>query len=89
MTRAHELRRALGLTMAKALHTAWTLAKMHLAPVEFTFEKVDGSIRRALGTLASAYLPATGGNRRDCPGVQIYFDLEKGEWRSFRLANLI
>lgn len=89
MTSAHNIRRALGLTMAHALHYAWTVAKMHLAPVAFTFRKVDGTIRRAVGTLASAYLPATGGNRRECPGVQVYFDLEKGEWRSFRIANLV
>ena len=83
-----------GLSMADALRTAWRNIKikamMAQRIVKFYFQKVDGSIREAYGTLKAELLP----NHQDCgrkknDTVQVYFDTEKGEWRCFKKANLI
>lgn len=84
-----------GLSMSEALKTAWRNIKLRTAMksriVKFYFQKVDGSIREAFGTLAERLIPATSGedNRRKNETVQVYFDTEKVEWRCFKKANLI
>ena len=84
-----------GMTMAEALRTAWRNIKLRIAMkqriVKFYFQKVDGTIREAFGTLSERLIPATSGedNRRKNDTVQIYFDTEKTEWRCFKKANLI
>ena len=83
-----------GFTLSEALTTPWRNAKLRKAMqkgiAKFTFEKVDGSIRQAYGTLAESIVPATNGSgRRPNPTIQIYFDTEKGEWRCFKKANLL
>ena len=84
-----------GMTMAEALRTAWRNIKLRIAMksriVKFYFQKVDGTIREAFGTLAERLIPATSGedNRRKNDTVQVYFDTEKAEWRCFKKANLI
>ena len=63
---------------------------MYQGIVKFYFQKVDGSIREAYGTLASHLVTETkGADRRSNPTVQTYFDTEKGEWRCYKIANLI
>lgn len=58
--------------------------------MKFYFQKVDGSIREAYGTLASNIIPATSeSNRKKNDTVQVYFDTEKQEWRCYKRANLI
>jgi hypothetical protein len=59
--------------------------------VKFYFQKIDGSIREAYGTLNANIVPATSGNdnRRKNQTVQTYFDTEKSEFRCFKKANLI
>jgi hypothetical protein len=58
--------------------------------VKFYFQKVDGSIREAYGTLKENLIPATvGSDRKRNDTVQNYFDTEKGEWRCFKKANLL
>ena len=66
-------------------------AAMAVRIVKFYFQKVDGSIREAYGTLRTDMMPATSGNdnRRKNDTVQTYFDTEKSEFRCFKRANLI
>lgn len=83
-----------GFTMSEALQMAWRNYKLRCALVQrivrFTFQKVDGSIREAFGTLNDRIVPPTAGSdRRRNETVQVYFDTEKGEWRCFKKANLI
>lgn len=79
--------------MAEALKCAWAnikfkaLAKKGI--VEFTFRKVDGTIRQAFGTLKEGVVPATQGTRKQYANTQCYFDTEKGEWRCFKTYFLL
>lgn len=58
--------------------------------VEFKFKKIDGSIRVAHGTLKSDILPPSKGTGRVSPiDQQVYYDLEKKSFRSFKKSNLI
>jgi hypothetical protein len=65
----------------------------------FSYKKVDGKIRTAIGTLNAKYIPA----RTDDPdegervekrkrklneGIQNYYDIESQDWRSFRKEDL-
>lgn len=83
-----------GYALSEALKTAWANAKlvaaMHSKIVKFYFQKVDGSIREAYGTLKSDIIPETSGDdRKKNDTIQVYFDTEKIGWRSFKRANLI
>ena len=66
-------------------------ASMKERIVKFYFQKVDGSIREAYGTLKESLLPPSKGteSRIINETVQVYFDTEKSEYRSFKVANLI
>lgn len=84
-----------GFTMSEALHAAWLNFKLKVAMavriVKFYFQKVDGSIREAYGTLNASIVPQTTGNdnRRKNDTVQTYFDTERSEWRCYKRANLL
>lgn len=84
-----------GYSMSEALKTAWMniklKAQMKDRIVKFYFQKVDGSIREAYGTLKESLLPPTNGtdSRKKSDTVQVYFDTEKSEYRCFKVANLI
>ena len=83
-----------GYTLSEALKAAWANIKlvkqMSTKIVKFYFRKVDGSIREAYGTLKAELLPATQGTgRKPSELVQVYFDTERGEFRSYKKANLI
>jgi len=83
-----------GFTMSQALKCAWCNvkleAKMQKSIVKFYFQKIDGSIREAFGTLKSDLLPQTSGNsRKPNDTVFTYFNTEKQEYRCFKKANLI
>lgn len=82
-----------GFTLSEALRLAWRNIKLRIALaqriVKFYFQKVDGTIREAYGTLQEGRIPATGDNRRNNNTLQTYFDTEKNEWRCFKKANLI
>lgn len=95
MTMAWQFVKRNGYSMSEALKTAWrniTLKKeLSKRIVKFYFQKVNGDIREAFGTLASDKIPAIAGtdNRKRNDTVQVYFDTVKGEWRCFKIANLI
>lgn len=84
-----------GYSMSEALKCAWLNMKLKAAMkqriVKFYFQKVDGSIREAFGTLKESLLPPIKGteNRKKNDPLQVYFDTEKGEYRSYKVANLI
>ena len=83
-----------GYTMSEALATAWRNYKLRKAMVarivKFYFQKVDGSMREAYGTLKESIIPPVGdSNRRKNDTIQTYFDTERQEWRCFKRANLI
>lgn len=95
MSQAWQFVKINGMTLSDALKTAWRNFKLRIALnqriVKFYFQKVDGSIREAFGTLAERMIPATSGgdSRKKNDTVQVYFDTEKQEWRCFKKANLI
>ena len=94
MRLAWQLIRKNGLTLSEALKVAWANAKlvsvMHSKICKFYFQKVDGSIREAYGTLKSDLIPETkGDDRKRNDTVQVYFDTEREEYRCFKKANLI
>lgn len=83
-----------GFTMSEALKVAWrnfkVRSEMQKRIVKFYFQKVDGSIREAYGTLRENLVPATAGSeKKRNDTVQVFFDTEKQEWRCYKKANLI
>lgn len=83
-----------GMTMSEAMKTAWQNAKlvamMKTRIVKFYFQKIDGTIREAYGTLSAILTPETAGSdRKRNDTVQTYYDTEKGGWRCFKKANLL
>ena len=95
MNQAWKMVKRNGYTMSEALKVAWAYFKLRSAMktriVRFYFRKVDGTIREAFGTLKESLIPAisTQGNRKKNDTVQVYYDTEKGEYRSFKIANLV
>lgn len=94
MSLAWQFVRKNGYTMSEALKTAWVNIKLRAALnkriVKFCFQKVNGEIREAYGTLKSELIPETkGDDRKRNDTVQVYFDTEKSEYRCFKKANLI
>ena len=94
MTLAWQFIRKNGFTMSESLKVAWRNIKVKMMMkkriVKFYFQKVDGSIREAYGTLKENLIPATAGSeRKKNDTVQVYFDTEKSEWRCFKKANLL
>lgn len=83
-----------GFTMSEALKVAWVNMKLKAAMkqriVKFYFQKVDGSVREAYGTLKENLIPATSSdNRKKNDTVQVYFDTERQEYRCYKKANLL
>lgn len=81
--------------MSEALKCAWANIKLKNAMknkiVKFYFQKVDGSLREAYGTLNEKLMPAITGTdkRTKNDTVQVYFDTERQEFRCYKKANLI
>ena len=92
MSLAWQFVRKNGYTMSEALKTAWANIKLRTALskriVKFYFQKVDGSLREAYGTLMSDRIPQTKGEKKTADTCQVYFDCEKEQWRCFKKANL-
>ena len=83
-----------GYSMSEALKTAWAniklKAKMKAGIVRFYFRKVDVATREAFGTLSEKLMPPTQGTGKKANDTLFtYFDTEKGEYRSFKKANLL
>ena len=95
MSLAWQFVRKNGFTMSEALKVAWANMKLKLQMkskvVKFYFQKVDGSVREAYGTLNEKLMPAITGTDKRAKNdtVQIYFDTERQEFRCFKKANLL
>ena len=75
------------------LKLAWQnyklVRQMKSGVVKFYFQKVDGSMREAWGTLKSDIIPSIDDNqRKKNDTVQVFFDTELNEWRCFKRLNL-
>ncbi len=92
MRRAWSLHRTTGKAFAVCLSRAWALfrliRRMRAGVVSFAYEKTDGTLRRAKGTLrdVAALIKGTG---KETPSTVRYYDLEAVGFRSFRIENLI
>lgn len=90
--RAHEIMKSTGKSFAVCLSKAWAiyrLGKMMLkGQVSFAYEKKDGTLRRAYGTLKNVgqFIKGTGTNNNK---VLHYFDTEAVGFRCFKVENLI
>ena len=83
-----------GYGKSEALKVAWMniklKAQMKGRIVRFYFQKVDGSIREAFGTLAESIVPPTlGTGRKANDTCQTYYDAERQDWRCYKKANLM
>jgi hypothetical protein len=84
--------RATGKAFSICLVKAWAVFRLRKAMiagvVRFAYEKADGSLRRAVGTLkeVSAMVKGTGSENYK---TVAYYDLEAGGFRSFKVENLI
>ena len=83
--------------MNKILSESEVLEMLRESICEVTFKKVDGELRVMPCTLKSDVLPAkpvlseseTVKTRVKAPGVISVWSLDRKEWRSFRLANIV
>lgn len=78
---------------AEALKHAWQLIKLKYAMlkgvVEFSYRKVDGTIRTAVGTLQEPHVNYEFKGNASTNKTMAYFDLEQGAFRCFKIENLI
>lgn len=80
------------IAAAKAMQIELLKTKMANGVAQFAFKKKDGSTRIAFGTIQSNIASAKvngNGISRECYNTTAFFDIEKGEWRSFRWENLL
>ena len=95
MSLAWQFVRKNGFTMSEALKCAWANMKLKLQMkskiVKFYFQKVDGSVREAYGTLNEKLMPTITGtdNRKKNDTVQTYFDTERQEFRCYKNDKLL
>lgn len=89
---AYELVHATGKTFAVCLSRAWALYRltkqMRGGIVSFAYEKADGSLRKAKGTLKDIQSLIKGTGKENYKTVR-YFDVDAGGFRSFRVENFI
>ena len=92
MRRAWELFRTTGKSFAACLSRSWVIfrliQRMRSSVVQFSYEKIDGTLRKAKGTLrgVSSIIKGTG---TETPKTVKYYDIEAANWRSFKIENLI
>jgi hypothetical protein len=93
MKRAWSIYRSTTKSFAVCLSIAWRAYKLAQAMkdhiVEFTFEKVDGTLRRAKGTLQVPSFKPSSSNRSENFKSIVYYDVDRQAFRSFRTENLI
>ena len=93
MRRAWQIARATGKAFAVALSKSWQLyrltKRMRAGVVRFAYEKADGTLRRAVGTLKDTAALVKGTGRLDDGRTVRYFDVEADGWRSFKVENFV
>lgn len=89
---AYELMKATGKAFSVCLSRAWALYRltrqMHNGIVAFAYEKADGSLRKAKGTLKDVQSLIKGTGTENYKTVR-YFDVDKQSFRSFKVENFI
>lgn len=94
MNQSWMLVKVYGFSMAEAMKQAWQILKLKAALkngiVKFFYQKLDGSVRTAWGTLKDGLIPETKstGHKRN-ESLITYYDNEKASFRSFKVANFI
>ena len=89
---AYEIDRVTGKQFAVCLAKAWALYRLKKAMkqgiVSFAYEKADGTLRKAKGTLKEVrnLIKGTG---KDKVNAFPYFDTEVHAFRSFKIENLV
>lgn len=80
-------------SFSEALKYAWKVIKLRMKMkkgiVSFSFKKVDGSIREAVGTLKASVIPQVKGDGKPNINVFTYFDVEKQSYRCAKIDALI
>ena len=95
MSLAWRIFRVTGISFSDSLKRAWAVQKLAKAMktriVEFFYQKVNGEVRQAFGTMKEDVIhdkvKGTGKAKND--DLFNYWDCEKQAWRSFKKANLI
>ena len=78
--------------IAKSMLIEEAKRQMRNGTCHFLYVKKDGSVREAFGTLNAALCNKHINGRGQSPetwGCSCYFDVEKGQFRSFRWQNII
>lgn len=91
MLRAYHIMNETGKEWTDCLRKAWQLYRinkeMHQGEVTFYFEKKDGAIRKATGTLKIDYEFKT--QNQPNPKVFTYFDVDAQAFRCMKIENFI
>jgi len=92
MMMANEIRRATGKNQSVCLAKAWQINRLkellQNGIVRFAYERADGSLRRAAGTLNTVNHLLKGTGRINYKTLT-YYDINACAFRSFRVENLI
>lgn len=83
-----------GFSMSEAMKQSWKILKLKAAlkkgVVKFYYQKLNGEIRTAWGTLKEGLIPETKGTeRKRNESLITYYDNEKDSYRSFKVANFL
>ena len=93
MRRAWTIARTTGKAFNICLVKAWSLyrltQRMRAGVVRFAYEKTDGTLRKATGTLHEVASMVKGTGRPDDGRTVRYYDVEASGFRSFRAESLI
>lgn len=95
MNEAWRMFRITGENFSECLKRSWLLlklkAQMKKRTVQFFYQKVNGEIRQAFGTLEESVISESikGTGRKPNENLFTYFDKEKNEFRSFKKFNII
>jgi hypothetical protein len=85
--------RQTGKSFSECLKQAWKNYKLKIdllkGIVRFYFQKTDGTIREAWGTLKDVEDKIKGVEKEKNLTIQVYYDTEKQEFRSFKKFNLV
>jgi len=96
LTLAHQIRRqnqflSWGQCQAQAWQVARLRAALRAGATRFTFQKENGEVRVAYGTLNQQFFEYEykGSDRAENPTAIKYYDLDKNAWRSFRAERIL
>lgn len=95
MCDAWRMFRVTGESFSACLKRSWMVFKLRMQmktrKVQFFFQKVDGTIRQAFGTMLENVIggKVKGCGRKPNSDLVVYYDCEKDAFRSFKKFNLI